>query len=192
MFKNFVANEDATQSAPVKSSVQRSITQTIMEQYPNITEEVMEAVLPKKTQFELVKIKDSHISLIMSPTLGIPVFFQVRDGPYFPTLKFLHTIPRDVVVGGETAMPKLGLDAGGIKFVVKGADVFCAGITSKGGYIPPQGLAANTPVQMMAEGKELPLAVGITKVSTDEMKSSNTGVGVQNLHYLNDDLWKAY
>ena len=127
MFKNFDRSVDVTGIAPAKSSNQRAILQKLSQQYPLLTEEVLEAVLPKKQPLNLVKCKD-HITLLMSPVLQEPVFFQVRDGPFLPTLKFLHR-------AGDF-MPKLGIDKGGIKFILKGADVFCVGITSPGGVIP--------------------------------------------------------
>jgi malignant T-cell-amplified sequence len=181
MFKNFDPQADISGTAPAKSSAQRAMLQKIAQQYPNLSEEVLEAVLPKKQQLNLVKCKD-HITLVMSPVLNEPVFFQIREGPFYPTLKFLHR-------AGDF-MPKLGIDKGGIKFVLKGADVFAAGITSKGGSIP-ESLPVETPVQIMGEEKELPMAIGITKQSTDEMKASNSGVGVTTLHYIGDDLWKV-
>jgi PUA domain protein len=118
----------------------------------------------------------------MSPVLHAPVFFQQRDGPFFPTLRFLH-------MAGDF-MPVLGIDKGGIKFIIKGASVFCAGITSRGGRIP-EPLGEDVPVQIMAEGKTSPLAIGITKMSTDKMKELNSGIGVETIHYLNDDLWRV-
>ena len=41
-----------------------------------------------------------------------------------------------------------------------------------------------------AEGKEHALAIGHTKISTDDIKTINKGVGVDNIHYLNDGLWR--
>ena len=86
-------------------------------------------------------------------------------------------------------MPILRVDQGGIKFVLKGSHVFCAGFTSEGGDIP-ESLDAFTPVQVMAEGKELALAVGLTTMSTDEMKAKNEGVGVEVMTFLGDALWE--
>ena len=181
MFKNFDPSADAAGTAPAKSSAQRALLQKIAQQYPKLSEEALEAVLPKKQQLNLVKCKD-HITLVMSPVLNEPVFFQMREGPFYPTLKFLHR-------AGDF-MPKLGVDKGGIKFVLKGADVFCAGIASVGGSIP-EPLDADVPVQIMGEGKELPMAIGVTRQSTDEMKASKTGVGIANLHHVGDDLWRV-
>jgi PUA domain protein len=35
------------------------------------------------------------------------------------------------------------------------------------------------------------MAVGPTKLSTADIRSVNKGIGVDNLHYLNDGLWKT-
>ena len=40
-----------------------------------------------------------------------------------------------------------------------------------------------------AEGKQHALAVGITKMSTADIKSVNKGIGVDTVHHLNDGLW---
>ncbi len=67
----------------------------------------------------------------------------------------------------------------------------CPGLTSKGGELPPAeaALEPGTPVGVFAEGKEHAVAVGITKMNTEEMKKTNKGVGVEAAAYLGDDLW---
>ena len=34
------------------------------------------------------------------------------------------------------------------------------------------------------------MAVGLTKLSTADIRAVNKGIGVDNIHYLNDGLWK--
>ncbi len=41
----------------------------------------------------------------------------------------------------------------------------------------------------MAEGKEHALAVGLLKMATAEIRAANKGIGVDNVHFLNDGLW---
>ena len=41
------------------------------------------------------------------------------------------------------------------------------------------------------EGKEHAMAVGITKMSSKAMRELNKGIGIDNLHNLNDGLWKT-
>ena len=47
------------------------------------------------------------------------------------------------------------------------------------------------PVAIYGENKEHAMAVGVTKMSTKAMREVNKGIGVDNLHYLNDGLWKT-
>ena len=44
-------------------------------------------------------------------------------------------------------------------------------------------------VAIYAEGKEHALAIGVTTQSTDQIRSENKGIAVENTHYLNDALW---
>lgn len=83
------------------------------------------------------------------------------------------------------------VDRGAIRFLLAGAHMMCPGLTSKGGYLPPAdaALPAGTPVAIHAEGKEHAVGVGITKLSTEEMRSVNKGIGVETATYLGDDLW---
>ena len=123
---------------------------------------------------------------------NVPLFFQERDGPWCPTLRILHQYP--------DMMPKLRADKGAIKFVLSGANIMCPGLTSPGATLHVEvrsdnGLAcmpslsacvaradrvygnlsvcqaeANTAVAIYAEGKEHAMAVGLTKMSTAEMR----------------------
>ena len=47
----------------------------------------------------------------------------------------------------------------------------------------------DTPVAIYAEDKRNALAVGITKMSTADIKKVNKGIGVDTVHHLNDGLW---
>ena len=111
-----------------------------------------------------------------------PLFFAERDGPWYPTLRLLHRYP--------DMMPKLRADVGAIKFVLSGAHIMCPGLTSPGATIHDD-VGADAPVAIYAEGKEHAMAVGLTKLSTADIKAVNKGVGVENIHYLNDGLWKT-
>ncbi len=48
---------------------------------------------------------------------------------------------------------------------------------------------ADKPVAIYGEGKEHAMAVGITKMSTADMRAINKGIAIDNLHYLTDGLW---
>lgn len=177
MFKKFSTEEVAGQNQ-VKASVQRKIRQSIAEVYP-LLEPILDDLLPKKSPLIVAKCQN-HINLVV--VNNVPLFFNIRDGPYMPTLRLLHQYP-DI-------MKKVQVDRGAIKFVMAGANIMCPGLTSKGGALDSD-VGADAPVAVMSEGKESALAIGMTKMSTSDIKRINKGIGVDTLHYLNDGLWKT-
>jgi len=176
MFRHFKPEEDLGQQQACKSSAVRAIKQSLGAVYPS-AEPYLDALLPKKEGVAEVKGKDKASFIVLD---GVPLFFRARDGPYFPTLRVLHAFP--------DMMPRVTVDAGGTKFIVKGADVMCPGLTSAGGGLPA-GLPAGCPVAIYAQGKEHALGVGVLKMSADDIRKVNKGPAVETLHHLGDDLW---
>jgi len=163
MFKKFNAHEDISNLSKVKSSVQRNIRQKLMMQYPLLEQnqgQLLDELLPKKAPLLLAKCSGpDHLQLIVSED-GQPLFFQQRDGPFLPTLKLLHKLPQ--------LMQQVRADKGAIPYVLSGANIMAPGLTSKGGEMK-ETIAKGQPVAIMAEGKELAMAVGIMQMSTTEM-----------------------
>lgn len=69
--------------------------------------------------------------------------------------------------------------------------MMCPGLTSAGGKLPSADavIPAETVVAIHAEGKEHAVGIGITKLTTEEMKKVNKGVAVDTATYLGDALW---
>ncbi|KAF3623633.1 putative 60S ribosomal protein L18-1 [Capsicum annuum] len=283
------STEEVSGQNQVKASVQRKIRQSIAEEYP-LLEPVLEDLLPKKSPLIVAKCQN-HLNLVV--VNNVPLFFNIRDGPYMPTLRLLHqyqevedefqkfqrcnhvkihlegqqqteileakslfhqdkpaifciqlkisylvevidflrgerTLLRSRLVEDPNIMKKLQVDRGAIKFVLSGANIMCPGLTSPGGALDLE-VGAETPVAIMAEGKQHALAIGFTKMSAIDIwfgvswvipksvkellfcgksgarrrrhkawsvsplaliKAINKGIGVDNMHYLNDGLWK--
>uniref|UniRef100_A0A453GVL8 PUA domain-containing protein n=1 Tax=Aegilops tauschii subsp. strangulata TaxID=200361 RepID=A0A453GVL8_AEGTS len=171
------SSEDISGQNQVKASVQRRIRQSIAEEYP-LLEPLLEDMLPKKSPMIVVKCQN-HLNLVV--VNNVPLFFNIRDGPYMPTLRLLHQYPN--------IMKKFQVDRGAIKFVLSGANIMCPGLTSPGGVLDNE-VEEETPVAIMAEGKQHALAIGFTKMSAKDISTINKGIGVDNMHYLNDGLWK--
>ncbi|KAJ0014661.1 hypothetical protein Pint_19677 [Pistacia integerrima] len=194
------SSEEVSSQNQVKASVQRKIRQSIADEYPGL-EPVLDDLLPKKSPLIVCKwcvtllllllqllISQNHLNLVL--VNNVPLFFNIRDGPYMPTLRLLHQYPN--------IMKKLQVDRGAIRFVLAGANIMCPGLTSPGGALDEE-VEAETPVvhtvllcfwAIMAEGKQHALAIGFTKMSAKDIKAINKGIGVDNMHYLNDGLWK--
>lgn len=176
MFKKFNDKENVSGVQQLKSSVQKGIRTKLLDQFPHLNDYI-EAILPKKDAFKLVKCHD-HIEIIANAA-GELLFFRQREGPWYPTLKLLHKYP--------FILPRERVDKGAIKFVLSGANIMCPGLTSPGANMCK--VDKETVVAIIAEGKTHALAIGLTKLSTDDIASVNKGVGVENIHYLNDGLW---
>lgn len=163
----------------MKSSQQRSARQKILKQMP-ASEPYIEDFFPKKEKTVQAKCS-GHISILAS-TSGIPLFFQTRDGEFFPTLRTLHKYP--------FLLPVLRVDKGAIKHVINGADIMVPGLRSEKAVIEDEA-KKGTVVAIYADGKKHALAVGIARMSTEEMRKSDKGVAVETIHYLSDGLWKC-
>jgi len=176
MFKKFEEKESISSTMQLKSSVQKGIRNKLLGHYPGI-EGFMDDFLPKKDAFKVVKCHD-HLELLVNSS-GRLLFFRHREGPWCPTLKLLQQYP--------FLLPIQRVDKGAIKFVLSGANIMCPGLTHPNAKMTP--CDENTIVAIFAEGKEHPLAIGKTVMSTADISSKNKGIGVENYHYLNDGLW---
>ena len=73
------------------------------------------------------------------------------------------------------------------RFVLSGANIMAPGLTSAGGEMDD--VPADSVIAIMAEGKEHALAIGVTTMSTEQIRTHNKGIAVENTHYLKDGLW---
>mmetsp|Transcript_22843 Transcript_22843/g.58133 ORF Transcript_22843/g.58133 Transcript_22843/m.58133 type:complete len:182 (-) Transcript_22843:255-800(-) len=176
MFKKFNPSDLSTTNN-LKSSAIRGIRGKLADQFPKL-EEYLDDLLPKKEQILQGKLPD-HITVVIKD--GEILFFQRRDGPVCPSLHVVHKYPG--------CFPQLKCDKGAIKFVFSGANIMCPGITSAGGAILDEGEEGDVMI-IMAEGMEHAMAVGVLTMSTKDIREVNKGMGVENVHYLNDGLWR--
>lgn len=172
----FQAGEAVSGVSQVKSSVQRAIKAKLVEQFPPI-EDFMAEILPKKESLVVVKCHE-HIE-ILSINQEI-LFFRQREGDYLPSLRLLHKYP--------LILPQQQVDKGAIKFLLSGANVMCRGLTSPGAKLAD--LPKGTVVAITAEGKQHAVAIGKMAMSSEEIRETNKGIGIEVIHFLNDGLWQ--
>lgn len=87
MFEKFVREEVAS-FAQVKSSEFRKIRTALVDEFPDMEEDLKE-IFPKKTPMCIAKCPQ-HASLIVDQH-GVPWFVHLRkEEVYFPTLRTLH------------------------------------------------------------------------------------------------------
>jgi PUA domain protein len=106
---------------------------------------------------------------------GEIIFFQ-HDGRMFPALRALLNDLIDV--------PRITVDMGAVRFVVNGADIMRPGITEVDDRVKGNGI-----VVVVDENHGKPLAVGISKMSAEELRAATSGKVIKSIHHINDDLW---
>jgi len=210
MFKRFDPSKDVSTSTQVKASVQRSIKSQILKSNPSITEEQIDLLLPKKPPLIQYKVGPHLMLYCRSVDTSAngddegrmkesePSFFQSRDGPVLPSLKFVHQYP-------QLEFTKVIVDRGAIPFILGGANIMCPGLTNPGGFMPEDGtegddgddgfpkdgLEKGAGVVVYAEGKEFAVAVGVMKLSSSTIRSKNKGMGIEVTHFLGDGLYQT-
>ncbi len=129
--------------------------------------------LDEKSKLEEGVLDDGSRVILVE---GEIIFFET-DGVLFPTLRALLS---EVV-----KIPKVTVDMGAVKFVVNGADIMRPGIT----HIE-DGIKTGSIVAIIDERHGKPLAVGISKMSSEELRSAISGKVIQSIHHVGDKLWK--
>ncbi|RDA92082.1 hypothetical protein CP533_3595 [Ophiocordyceps camponoti-saundersi (nom. inval.)] len=185
----------------LKSSVQRTLRQSLQTTYPLLARH-MDEILPKKASLESMKLPDRNTLYVLD---GEPLFFK-QDGQEapMPHLRLVHRFPE--------AFPSVRIDRGAIRFVLSGATLMAPGLTSPGGRLPlvradeeeeeeeeegrddegrwGRELGKGEPVVVMAEGKNEACAVGFLLEGTAEVKAKGKGPVIEDAHFLGDGLWK--
>ncbi|KAN0066558.1 translation machinery-associated protein 20 [Thecaphora frezii] len=191
LFKKFDPKVDISSSTAVKSSVQRAMRGKLLDSYPALAENdgaLLEQIWPKKEPITLVKFSREHVQMLVYK--GEVLFFQHFDEPYLPSLKVLHRYP--------FLLPSVQVDRGAIRFLLSGANVMSPGLVSAGGKLPDpssnpeeKALEVGQGVAVRAQGKDEVVAVGLMKMSSEEIRKTGKGIGIDNIHYIGDDLWMA-
>jgi PUA domain protein len=177
MFKKFTVADSVSSQTQMKSSAVRKVKASILESYPQLEADV-EVMFPKKAAVMSCK-SDGRVEIAV--TGGRPLFFSIDGAQPLPTLPTLHRWP--------DLLPRMQVDKGAIKFVMKGSNIMCPGFTSAGGSVGDVDLDVGAYVAVYAEGMEHALAVGQLKMSTKDIVSLNKDIGVENIHYVGDGLW---
>lgn len=107
---------------------------------------------------------------------GLPSIIQVND-TMIPTLTCpcLDRLPSAIV------------DMGAVPYVCNGADIMAPGIVEIRGEFEEGGLIV---VRDVRHGKAL--AISSALFSSQNMRSVKKGKVLKNLHYVGDQLWRAY
>jgi PUA domain protein len=106
-----------------------------------------------------------------------PVILRTPSG-LIPSLKFDELI---------NTFPKIVVDMGAVAHVVNGAHLMRPGIKQIKGDFAKEDL-----VVIVDEKFSKAIAIGLTEMDSETMKSLNKGRVVTNLHYVGDEFWKSF
>jgi PUA domain protein len=129
--------------------------------------------LDDKAKLEEGLLDDGTTVLILD---GSIIFFEL-DGRMVPTL---HAI-----LDGLIQIPAITVDMGAVKFVINGADIMRPGVTKI-----DDGIGKGSIVAVVDERHGKALAVGVSMLSSDDMRAALHGKVVLSKHYVNDPLWE--
>eukprot|EP00758_Cryptobia_borreli_P009052 Tbor_TRINITY_DN5442_c1_g16::TRINITY_DN5442_c1_g16_i1::g.25142::m.25142/K07575/K07575; PUA domain protein len=182
-------------AANTGQSAQKRVRSELAEQFPGLEAEHWEELMPKKTDITLVKCKNDILLITIQrepkdPKSGANapankpeiLFFQHLFGVYIPELHVLHQYPN--MLSNKVHR----VDIGGCKFILSGANIMCPGLTSEGGEVGDN-IDNGEVCAVYVEGKKHAVAVGVATMSSEEIRSINSGICIQNVHFLGDNLW---
>jgi PUA domain protein len=119
---------------------------------------------------ETADFDDCKVLLINGNVAGLFI-----DGTPVPTVSSLKNC--------RSAKRYVTVDDGAIRFVLNGADVMAPGITDADSVIKKQDIV------WIRDQRNLPLAVGVARMTGEEMKRATTGKAVTTVHHIGDKIW---
>jgi len=124
---------------------------------------------------EEARIEDVSLYIIN----GAPALLRVRD-KLIPSLRFL-------IDNGYAWVPRVGVDRGAVKALIRGADLMLPGIKVVEGEFRVGSIVVVYDVE-----SKTPIMIGEALMDSSEI-SRNLGVGrgkaVKSIHYVGDKLW---
>ncbi len=125
----------------------------------------------KKSVLEFASLDGIKVLLVD----GTVDFFYAKD-------QLIITLP--ALERYSVALPFVVVDMGAVKFVTNGADVMIPGIVSV-----ESSFDVNAVIGVVDEVHRKYLSVGRALMNSSEMQAKSSGKGIENLHYVGDDLW---
>ena len=109
---------------------------------------------------------------------GVPTFFRY-EGLWLPHLKYL-------LKTGDLFLPRIVIDMGAAKAMLRGADLMAPGIRRVDGVFKE-----GDPVVCVEEKYGKPVMVGIALVYSEKIinRKIKKGKVVKNIHYIGDKIW---
>ena len=129
-------------------------------------------IFHKKTDLKKYVVKDGEFI-----ALNKEILFLIQKSSLIPTISTIRKF--------ASKIPKVIVDIGAIKFIIKGADVMRPGITQIGKDVVEGKL-----VKIIEEKNGAILSIGRSLYDQVDMEPLETGRVIKNLHHINDIWWR--
>jgi translation initiation factor 2D len=169
----------------IKTSDKRRLKEKIAEQYPKISKEQLDLIIPQKGQITTIKVGGESRTVVYCLEKD-PIFFDIdgREKQFIPTVYTLWRL--------DTFLPTFVTPTAVFRYISSGADLMLPGV------IAPDGNPDNYPdfkegdiFTISFPGYPKPYAVGLTQCSKNSIKQNGmTGRALRVLHSYPDNLWK--
>jgi len=154
----------------IQKSQIKELQDDILTQY---NDDFVNQIFPKKARIELIQTDTGDTLYAVNNVLKL---WKSKDG-YIPVLTLL--------LNKQVKMKKIVVDKGAIRFVTNGAAVMRPGVTK----IDPT-IKKDDIVVIVDENHDRALAIGKSMLDAKQMDEKNSGKVVENLHTIQDDVWK--
>lgn len=154
----------------IQKSQIKELKSEILKQYD---ENFLSQVIPEKAQIEYIETESGDVLYAINNELKL---WKSSEG-FVPVLTLL--------LNNKIKLKKVIVDMGAIRFVANGADIMRPGITKIDSSIKKGDI-----IDIVDETHDRSLAVGKALYDAREMEAKKSGKVVQNLHTIQDAVWK--
>jgi|Deesub1362B_J571_1020462.scaffolds.fasta_scaffold00004_227 PUA domain protein len=151
-----------------------SIRQVSKREFRELMSRLSRYVLPenfiKSKDIKSVSFRDKELFIVNQKPLFVKIGRIVI--PYIENSWLLEQLPKIIV------------DTGAVPHLSNGADVMIPGIVSY------QHFEKDDIVCVYVEKYDIPLAIGVALLSSEDLSGAKRGKAVRNLHYRGDEVWR--
>ena len=152
----------------LKDKETKQLLREFIQRYPS-----SESLLVSAREVEELQVGDDFVYFLN----GRPSILRTKFG-LLPSLKF------DEFIG---ILPRITVDMGAVSHLVNGADVMRPGIKDI-----PSGFTKGDLLVIVDEKFSKNIALGQADMDSSAMKTLGKGKVIVNLHYVGDEVWKAF
>lgn len=174
MFPKPLNSQALSKRANLKNSLLNNLKDSAIRQMPKIAT-IMNNIFPKKTLVIVYHLED-HVSLYAVD--NTPVLVETGNHIIFPTLPLAMHYPG--------LLPVIYVDEGAVKALLRGAKLMSPGIKKI-----DQPFQQNDVVEIRLLETNVPFAIGIAEISSEECAQKPKGVGIIIGTIIRDGLYMA-